>query len=374
MTKNTKIIISIVILIFIIWLGYSYSQKQKSGEAIKIGVSLPLSGAVAASGEWALNGMRLATDEINNSGGVDGRKIDLIIEDDKCNAKEGVNVVNKLLNDSSIKSLIIYCGAVTEAIAGIINSRALTYVISVRTESLEGKYPFLFNMAPAPEKEARILAQYAYNGGIRKIAIIRQADFFGETYKNKFKKAFTDLGGQIVIDSFLDNAAVPDFRTDLTKAKSLGAEGIFTSFNTSQYATIIKQANQFGMNIRFFSLWNTENKALLSAVGDLANGIVYTYTFRENANPDKYQAFKEAYISRYNIPPEANSANGYDSIFLITNAVKKCGDKVKCLIDETSKISNYSGVSGTITFENNVADKEIYLKTVKNGQFVPYGE
>ena len=73
-------------------------------------------------------------------------------------------------------------------------------------------------------------------------------------------------------------------------------------------------------------------------------------------------------------PPEYNAANGYDSIMLISSVVKKCNENVECMINETSNIKNFEGVSGRITFVSGVADKYVYFKIIKDGEFAEYEE
>lgn len=373
MNKKNTIIAVFVILLLLFGLGWygfgrKYFQGQFNKEPIRIGASIPLTGPVSILGTWGLEGMNLAAEEINSQGGINGRSIKLIVEDDKCNANDGVNTVTKLLNVDEVKALIVYCGAVTGAVADIIDNKALTYSISVRTEPLENKYPFLFNLSPGPGKEMAVLAQRIYDDGIQKIAILHQADFFGEIYKNKFIKAFNYLGGQITLTGSLENLVNPDFKTDLMKIKDNGSEAIFTSFNVAQYAVILKQAKELGLNVKFFSSWNTESQLLLDTAGDLTEGIVYTYFFKKGASPN-YGNFSRAYETKYGRTAETNAANSYDAVMLMAKALRMCGERVDCLIEQTSAVKNYPGVSGEITFQQGVADKKIYLKTIRAGQF-----
>ncbi|KKQ77697.1 MAG: Extracellular ligand-binding receptor [Candidatus Kuenenbacteria bacterium GW2011_GWA2_42_15] len=363
------LIVAVIIVGLIIFLPKSKNSADK--ESIKIGASLPLTGPVSLPGTWALEGMKLAVEKINSQGGVNGRKLELVVEDDVCNAKTGTDTTNKLVNVDNVKLLVVYCGAVMSSAVNVIDGKALTFSISIRTEDLENKYPFLFNLTPSPEKEMSILSKNIYDSGIKKVAIFHQSDFFGETYKNKFKKVFNDLGGEITVEGTLGNLANPDFKTDLIKAREKGTQAIFNSFNPAQFSVILKQAKELGLNVKFFSSWNAENKLLIDTAGNLTEGIIYTYSFKKETDDNNYAIFEKDYKDRYSNIPETNASNGYDGVMIIAKVVEKCNEDVQCLIKETNRIENYQGVSGIITFKNGVADKQTYLKTIKNGQFVP---
>jgi len=126
-----------------------------------------------------------------------------------------------------------------------------------------------------------------------------------------------------------------------------------------------------GLNVKFFSSWNAENKLLIDTAGNLTEGIIYTYSFKKETDDNNYAIFEKDYKDRYSNIPETNASNGYDGVMIIAKVVEKCNEDVQCLIKETNRIENYQGVSGIITFKNGVADKQTYLKTIKNGQFVP---
>lgn len=170
-------------------------------------------------------------------------------------------------------------------------------------------------------------------------------------------------------DSSIDNFATPDFRTDLAKIKSLGVDTIFTPFNPVQYITVVDQARELGLDVNFYSSWNTENQVNIDRMGSLAEGIVYSYSFKDDGSNKKYQEFYKNYLNKFNESPEANASNGYDSIYLIAKSIEKCGEDVSCLIKDTKSIKNYQGVSGNITFKDNIADKETFVKTIRNGGF-----
>ena len=334
-----------------------------------VGVSAPLTGPVESLGQWTVQGMNIAIQEINDAGGIRGKNTTLIVEDDKCVAAQGVDSVNKLVTIDNVDALVVYCGAVTSAIVPKINETIPIYSISIRTENLEGKYPFLFNIAGSPEQEIQTLSETMKNQDIKKVAVFYQSDFFGQTYHNKFKRYFEEQGGIIAVDSSLSNLANPDFRTDLLKAKEANVDAIFTSFNAAQYAVILKQAKELDMHVRFYSLWNTESKPLIDAAGNLTEGITYTTSFNPKENK-AYDIFARKYYDRYHELPEYNAAAGYDTMMIIKNTLNICDTDRECMIRETNKMADFSGVTGSFDFVNQVADREFFIKTIHNHEFI----
>src|SRR3989344_2582821 len=360
----------VVAVVAIIYMAI-FAIGQPKGEII-IGVSAPSTGPVALVGMWAVQGVELAIEDVNTNGGINGRQLRLVIEDDKCNANEGVKTLNKLVQADMAKIIVVYCGAVTGAATTIAENKSIIYSISIRTEPLEGKYPFLFNMAPSPEREVELIAAHMVLNNITRVALLHQSDFFGETYKNKFKRAFSDRGGTVIVEGSLDNFQNPDFRSDLLKAKALDVQAIFTSFNQAHYSVILKQSKEIGLGVKFYSVWNTESVLMLNLSGDLAEGVIYTYSF-QGSEEDNYKKFRNIYMEHYGKEPEYNAANGYDTIMIVSTALKQCGEDIECIQNVTANIKEFSGVSGQFGFVNGSADKGVFFKTIKGGTFVKYG-
>jgi branched-chain amino acid transport system substrate-binding protein len=245
-------------------------------------------------------------------------------------------------------------------------------VNTVRTESFERKYSFLFNMLPSADDEMRKLAEEMYKEGIRETSVIYQIDFFGETYKNKFVKNFEQLGGKVVIIEGYEPGAAKDYRTSLVKIKDKQVTSVVNFLaHPGNYDPLLRQAKEFNLNLRFFSPYYTEYPLLLKTSGDLANGIVYTHSFKE-PNTESYKAFKEKYKAKYGENPETYAISAYESIKLVAQLNKDCDQDAKCMVEKLNSGKSYSGLigNGKMSFKNNARDVPIYLKTIKDLQFV----
>ncbi|MEK7106401.1 MAG: ABC transporter substrate-binding protein, partial [Patescibacteria group bacterium] len=154
-------------------------------------------------------------------------------------------------------------------------------------------------------------------------------------------------------------------------AKAAGVQAIFTPFNPAQYVVLLKQADELNLKVPFFSVWTTESPVLIDQAKQLTEGIIYTYAFSEGSTI-AYGAFKDSFFKKYNHYPDINASNGYDVIKLLAQGAKSCSGNVQCMIDKTNSIEKYDGMSGSFSFKNNVADKKVFLKTIKDGKFIEY--
>ncbi|MBT3537028.1 ABC transporter substrate-binding protein [Candidatus Woesearchaeota archaeon] len=362
---RVKLAMILIVVVLIMGCGSSSITGKSVYEDIEIGFSLPLTGPVALYGEWALQGAQMAVDDINRAGGINNRLVRLIVEDDKCSPTEGTKTVSKLLDVDGLDKIIVYCGAVTPAVAPITEGKALTYSISVRTDPLIGKHPHLFNMPPAISNEMDKLAEHVIDNGVTKVAIFHQHDFFGQSYREHFQRAFEQNGGEITIIESVDKFESADLRTALLKAKEHRTEAIFTSFNPPHFANLLKQAGEYDVDVKFIGPWLSQTKLLVNTVGKSAYGVTYTYPFRVDESD-----FAVRYEVKYGEEPEMNAAFAYDAIMLMAGIGSNC-DSVDCMVSESRNVFDYNGASGVFSFtEEQVAEREVFVKQITENGFV----
>ncbi len=369
--KKQYWVLLLAVVVVVVGATIIFTKKgPKINEPIlKIGLAAPLTGAVSYQGERFVNGASLAMEEYNNT---HSDKIELNVQDDKCNATEAASVANKLVNLDGLDKIISYCGAASPPYQTQLSKQdGILFIASVRLESDEGKNPFVINLLPSPEKEMTVLAEYIKEEGIDNVAVIYQQDFFGETYRNKFKTAFEQTGGKIVLEEGYDTNSATDFRTSFSKIKDSQAGGIVNFIaHAGNYSVILKQAKEMGLDLPFFSEWITENPALIDTAGDLAEGIVYTHPFRQ-LNTNEYLSFQDKYVNKYNQEPNLDSVNGYMAINLFANLRKDCGTDAKCYVEKINSGKKYEGILGDVEFADYMRVGDIFLKTISNGKFIP---
>jgi branched-chain amino acid transport system substrate-binding protein len=341
-------------------------------EPIKIGAILPLSGKNATYGNEIKNAIDLAIEEINNSGGINGRKIEVIYEDDQADPKVGVNAMQKLVNIDKVPVVLgSWVSGVVVASAPIAEKAKVIVMAEAIAPSITNAGDYIFRIQPSATYYSDKLMEVVINKlGLKKIAIIYINNEFGVALRDTLRSATQRLGGQIVAEeSYMPGDS--DFRSQLTKIKSAKPEALFIGGYQEQI-NIIKQANELGLKTQFLAGPPFESQTTIQSLGNLAEGVIYPYHFAvEKANP-KTISYMEAYKKKFGVETGGFAPLMYDAVYIIANAMKKCETNTDCIKTELYN-TNYNGVSGNITFDKN-GDPiiPIIIKTVKNGKFVPY--
>ena len=364
-------LIAVIIIAVAISLFSLFSMQQKQ-EVVKVGISVPLTGAVAQYGIRYMRGANLALEDVNANNANLDNKIEFVVEDDKCNAKEGTLVANKFCNLDKFGIQIVMCGSVAPVFAPLIQeNETLVFVNSIRTEGFEGKYPFLFNMFPPVDAEMEKLAQHIRaTEGIESVAVVYQTDFFGETYKNKFVKHFESLGGEVVLLEGYEVSENKDYKTTLLKVKDKDIKAVVNFIAHPQnYEPLLRQAQEIGLELDFFSEYIVQNPVLIDTAGELADGIVYTYPYKQ-PETEKFNSFASRYVQEHGEDPDPYAVNGYETISLIGSLLEDCGNNPACMIDSLNSGKSYESITGTIRFKDFIRDGQIYLKSIENGSFV----
>lgn len=368
-------VVSLLMIIGISFTGFVGCAK-KAPETIKIGAILPLTGEAAQYGQWAKEGIDLALEEVNNQGGINGRQLEVIYEDDQANPKVGVSAMNKLVNVDKVPVVIgALPSSVTLAIAPIAES-SKTVIISPGSSSPEitkaGDY--VFRNWPSDIFEGRTMADFVVkNLNLKKVAIFHINNDYGLGVKNVFEDRFEGLGGTVsIVDTFEQGAT--DFRTPLTKISKTNSEAVYMPGHVKELAHILKQAKELGIKAKFLSTVGLEGEELIKIAGDAAEGVIYTAPAFDPKSADQTVAeYQAAYKAKYGKLSEAFGAHGYDTLKLVVLAIKRGGYSAEGIKNALYNIKNYPGVSGETTFdENGDVAKPAMVKVVKNGQFVPF--
>lgn len=366
--NKTRLFVTIGVLAVIAILIPVFALQRESDNVIKIGVAAPLTGGVSYQGERFVQGASIALEEYNSKHDI---KIDLVVEDDKCSSSDAVPVANKFVNIDGIDKVVSYCGASSVPyITQIRDKGGIVFVSSVRMEISEGKDPFVLNLLPPPAEEMGLLASYIKNKGIDKVAVIYQQDFFGETYKNKFTQEYEKLGGEVVLLEGYDKNAAKDFKTSLTKIRNSDSQGIINFMaHAGTYDILLKEAEENGVDLPFFSQWITENPTLIDVAGERSDGITYTHPFKELDTPE-FREFEAKYVVKYGEKVNLDSVNGYDVVMLYGQLIEECGDDSVCMVQKLNSGSVYTGILSDMKFKDYMKDGEFYLKTISDGAFV----
>lgn len=360
MKTYQKVIVGIIALILIIWAIVSGSHKASS-DTIKVGVVAPLTGTAAAYGTEGKNSVVLALDEINEAGGINGKKIEYFVEDGKCEAYAALDAWNKMVSVNKVQAVFGgHCSTETLTIAPLASkSQVPIFAVFTTSPIVANEGEWLFRHVSTNEYYGKILAEQAYNRGYRKTAVITEQKDFPVTYSDSYIEAFKALGGEIVLDERFAPTDT-DYRSMALKLNGTGYDSIFISAQgASTMALVSTQIRDLGLekpelfNHGFSYVTFTKNSNGYMPAKYL---IVTPYA---DPNSPKVQAFDASYVKKYgeiyNFSKFFETAD-YDMVYRWKDAATACMPNGKldqdCIRDQFKNAKTYSGVAGDVTISS----------------------
>jgi len=359
-----------LIVIGIIFLGIVLLFKPKVGkvpEKVKIGFIGPLTGDVAYIGENIKFALEIARDKINQSGGINGREVELIFEDGKCDPTQAVNSANKLINIDKIFAIIGgVCSSETLAIAPLAEQNKVILISPASTNpdiSKSGDY--IFRVVPPDNFQAKFAAEYVINKlKIKKAAILSCLSDWCVGLKNSFKDNFIKLGGEIVSEEEFKQDET-DLKTQLIKIKIKNPDLIYFVAYTQSTIAGLKQIKELGINSTIFGADAWSDPIIWQSVGQLGEGAIFT----EPANKN----LPEWFVQEMNKKTGGNEINiyaprAYDALMILVEAMKNGNFNPEKVKNNLYQIKDFQGIADIYTFdENGDPIKAIYsVKKISN--------
>lgn len=362
------------ILVFVSGMFF-YSCNKKNSDVIKIGQFASLTGSEATFGISSDNGIKLAVEEINSSGGVLGKQIELITEDNQGKPNETQTVVQKLINRDKVVGIIgEVASSRSKAAAPICQQNKIPMISQASTNpEVTAIGDYIFRVCFIDPFQATVMSKFALNSmKVKKVALlIDQRNAYSTGLAENFKKTFLELGGEIVEEQKYSSGD-KDFKSILTAIKYKNPEAIFVPGYYTDVGLIAIQAREIGISVPFFGGdgWESEKLTEGKAKDALEGCFFSTHISSEDPNP-LIQNFIKKYRDKYKIEPDAYSFLGYDALMLMVDAIKRAGstegEKIK---NELAKTVNFKGVTGNITInEQRNAIKPAVVLEIKSGKF-----
>lgn len=349
--------------------------KSGGGDTIKVGEFASLTGKEATFGTSAHEGTLLAIEQINEKGGVLGKKIELITEDDQTKAGEPANAVNKLISKDGVIAILGEVASSRSLEAAPICQQNKIPMISPAstnpTVTQQGDY--IFRVCFNDTFQGGALANFA-SGTLKakKVAIFTdvKSDYSKGLAKN-FKEKYLSSGGKIGVE--LDfNGGDKDFKGQLTTIKNDAPDAIFLPGYYNDVALICIQAKQLGMNIPIFGGDGWESESLITIGKDAMEGHYFsTHCSVEQGTPEMI-SFVEAYKKRFNgKTPDAMAVLGYDSALVLADSIKRAGTTDgPALRDAIAATKDFAGASGKFYLNaDRDAVKALVFIQIKGGKF-----
>ena len=352
----------------------SSSSAKASGDSITIGTVTTNSGTAAAYGEAEVKGFELAVSEINAKGGINGKKVKLESMDDKGDATEASNAYNKLAGDSNVLAVAgPTISATTAAVAPLADqSKLVTIAPAATSDSIEtGNY--LFRTCFKDSYQGEVAARFAAeNLKVKKVAVLYgTGDPYSSGVGEAFAKAAEKLGLEVVDKESSSSADDTEYSAQLQKIQASGAELLYAPYYYSVAGPyIIPQARSVGFE---GYVMGPDGYDGLKLTGDKSqyNKTYYTthYSADDNTNT-KVQDFIKSYKSKNNAEPNTFAALGYDTIYMIKQAIEKAGENAT-REDVRNAVAGmtFDGVTGKFTMDKSGSPtKSVTVLEMKDGK------
>jgi branched-chain amino acid transport system substrate-binding protein len=349
-------------------------NAASSGGDILIGEYGSLTGAQATFGQSTHNAIMMAIDEVNGNGGVNGRKIKVLTEDDQSKSEEAQNAVTKLISQNGVLAILgEVASSCSIAAAPTCQSNKVPMITPSSTNpEVTKKGDYIFRVCFTDDYQGENIARFAATQlKIKRAAILTDVkNDYSTGLTATITRVFTSLGGQIVGKASYSNGD-SDFRSQLTAVGANKPEAIFVPGYYGDVAQIAIQARDLGMKQPLLGGDGWESPKLVEIGGRALDGSMYTnHYFYADPNP-VVRNFVQRYKDRYGAIPDGMAALGYDAARVLADAIKRAkkldGPSLRDAIAETK---NFDGVSGKITLgpDRNAVGKKIIVEEVKNGQ------
>ena len=358
-------------------IGCNKPAGENSGGAdiIKVGEFASLTGKEATFGISSHEGTLLAVEQLNAGGGVLGKKIELLTEDDLSKAGEPATVVNKLISRDGVVAILGEVASSRSLEAGPICQQAKIPMISPSSTNpkVTETGDFIFRVCFTDILQGKILASFAGKTlQAKKVAVFTDVKSdYSKGLAKYFKENFVAAGGQIVTE--LDfNGGDKDFKAQLTAIKSASPDAVFIPGYYTDVAIICIQGKQIGLHVPIFGGDGWESDQLIKIGQDAVEGTYFSTHAAADSPDTRVKQFVAAYQQRFKgKTPDAMAMLGYDSAMILAHAMKVAGttdgQKVR---DALAGTKNFEGVSGKITIDaKRDATKPMVILQVRGGEF-----
>jgi branched-chain amino acid transport system substrate-binding protein len=364
-----SILVIVVVVVFLV------PRQTAAPSEIRVGLLSELTGEAAAWGKDLKEGIDLAVEQVNLAGGINGKRLQVFVEDDQGKARVGVNAVMKLISQDRIEVLLgVAVSTVANAILPTLKERRIIFISGgASSPILTGASPYFFRTWPSDLEEALVAARYLREVDmIDRVAIIHANDDYGVGLAKPFEAEFGRLGGVIAkVISFEKGAG--DFRPQVVIAKAAEAQMFFLAGTPRDMAHVLKQLREGGVGTPVFSVSGVREQEVLQIAGEAAEGLRFVdSSFDPASSRPKTRAFVETFRKRFAKEPGVLAASGYDSVLVLAEAIRTSGstdgDSLRKAI---LALKDFPGVVGPISFtDDGNVHRPVRISAVRGGAFV----
>jgi branched-chain amino acid transport system substrate-binding protein len=357
--------------------GLAVPALAQSKEPVLIGVTGPLTGQYAQYGAQWKKGFDLALDEINASGGINGRPLQYVFEDSQSDPRQTVTIARKYVADERIVVEVgDFSSAASMAASPIYQAAGLVqFGFSNSHPDFTKGGDFVWSNAVNQKDEMPLLADFVRDLGLKKIAILHLNNDWGRTAKDLLVEAVKQRGGEVVgSEAYL--ADEKDFRSAIVRLRGTNPDMIALIAYYPDGAQLTRQIRQAGITLPIVAGGSIYSPKFLELGGDSVNGVLTTVPFFPEDPRPLVQTFTKSFIAKFSSEPDAYNARAYDTFILLASVMRQFGIERKAIKEGLGKIKDVpSVVYGKATFDaatRRVADPFVSRIEDKNGKWAAY--
>ena len=348
------------------------NPQGNSGDKVRIGVFMSTTGTTANFGISSVNGIKLATEEINSAGGINGKQVELLVQDDRSDPSEAATIVTKFVTQDMVNAVIGEVASSRSLAAAPIAQNAKIPMLTPSSTNPEvtKKGNFIFRSCFIDPYQGAAIAQFAAKSlGAKTAAImVDRKNDYSTGLEKVIDQTFTRLGGKIVATQSYQEGD-QDFNAQLTSLKGANPEVIFVPGYYNDVGLIAKQARDKGITVPLIGGDGWDSEQLYKIGGSALNGSYFTNHYSPYDTDPKVVKFVNDYKAKYGSTPDALAATAYDAARIMFDAIKRSkslsGPDIR---DALAATKDFPGVTGTVTFnENRDAVKPIVMIEIKPG-------
>lgn len=365
----------VVCLIVAILLLFPVAAVDASDEVV-VGSVTPLSGKLAVYGEGFQQAMLLALEEVNGAGGINGKPMRILFEDNNSTAKDSVSAMQKLITIHKVP--LIFGPAASSNFLAVcpVAQENETILIGAQSAASEisGCGNYVFRVFPSDELQGKGAAELALSLGYKEVVLTYVNNDWGVGLGKVFKENFLRGGGKI-LDEFSHDEGKTDYRSEVLRVRKHAPKAAVNLTYIREGAIMLKQAYELGLKVQWLMGSASKSPKLVELAGEAAEGIIGTYPTFSQDTP-QYRHFKEVWEKKH--PDKKIPIFGeynYDMVHLTASALKAAKSMspadIRFALIEASK--GYTGVTGDKTFdENGDVGADYGIWTVKSGEIGDY--
>jgi branched-chain amino acid transport system substrate-binding protein len=353
--------------------GESKDSGSSGSGPIKIALVDAQSGQLSSLGKWEYKGAKLAVDEWNTAGGINGRKIQLDVFDDQGDPTVGTNIARKIDSQKYLAMIGTAESAVTIAMAPTLRQAEIPNIASGQSPGMVAlKSPFLFLNGPTSTTYDETLAKYLVDSkGLKKIALISNNGSFGKGERDAFTKSLSTRGVTPVDDQVVTTDQ-KDFSAALTSIRQKNPDVLFVGTEEVEAGLIVKQARELGLTATIAGAAPMGTPVYLQTAGVTnVEGTVVSSPYLSNETNDASRAFAQAYKSAHNEEAELHGAKAYDGANIVFTALKNSNAATGQQLADAIRATKYQGLLGNFAYdETGVGIHATSIGIIKSGKLV----